>query len=74
MFRLRASCAAIRKSRITGRMGDGFDPKKNAANQAKHGLPLAFGSRIFEDENQLVIPSIRARDGEERFKVVGMVG
>ncbi|UCI13101.1 MULTISPECIES: BrnT family toxin [unclassified Mesorhizobium] len=28
----------------------------------------------FEDDNHLIIPSIREIDGEERFKVVGIVG
>lgn len=50
-----------------------FDPVKDAANRAKHQLPLAFGDRIFEDENYLIIPSIREIDDEERFKVVGIV-
>lgn len=50
-----------------------FDPAKDATNRAKHGLPLSFGDRIFEDEDHLIIPSIRPRDGEERFKVVGTV-
>lgn len=52
---------------------DRFDPVKDATNRAKHGLPLAFGDRVFEDGNHLIIPSIREIDGEERFKVVGIV-
>ena len=53
---------------------DRFDPGKDAANLEKHKLSLAFGDRIFvEDENHLIIPSIREIDGEERFKVVGLV-
>ncbi|CAM5770810.1 BrnT family toxin [Bosea minatitlanensis] len=52
---------------------DRFDPVKDAANRAKHRLPLAFGDRIFEDSDHLIIPSIREIDGEERFKVVGLV-
>jgi uncharacterized DUF497 family protein len=51
-----------------------FDPAKDAINQQKHKLSLAFGGRIFEDANHLIIPSIRDVDGEERFKVVGRVG
>lgn len=51
-----------------------FDPAKDAANREKHKLPLIFGDRIFEDDDHLVIPSIREIDGEERFKVVGLVG
>jgi uncharacterized DUF497 family protein len=53
---------------------DRFDPAKDAANREKHELSLGFGDRIFEDDNHLIIPSIRAIDGEERFKVVGVVG
>ena len=52
---------------------DRFDPVKDAANRTKHGLPLAFGDRIFGDDNHLIIPSIREIDGEERFKIVGIV-
>lgn len=52
---------------------DRFDPAKDAANREKHQLPLAFGDQIFEDDNHLIIPSIREIDGEERFKVVGIV-
>ncbi len=52
---------------------DRFDSVKDAANRAKHNLSLAFGDRIFEDDNHLIIPSIRAIDGEERFKAVGRV-
>jgi hypothetical protein len=55
-------------------MENRFDPAKDAANQKKHKLSLAFGCRIFEDGDHLIIPSIREIDGEERFKVVGMVG
>jgi uncharacterized DUF497 family protein len=49
---------------------DRFDP----ANREKHGLSLVFGDRIFEDYNHLIIPSVHEIDGEERFKVVGIVG
>jgi uncharacterized DUF497 family protein len=52
---------------------DRFDPSKDAVNRGKHKLPLAFGDRIFEDDNHLVIPSIREIDREERFKVIGIV-
>lgn len=50
-----------------------FDPDKDAANREKHGLSLSFGDSLFEDDEHLIIPSIRPHDGEERFKVVGMV-
>ena len=42
-------------------------------NREKHKLPLAFGGRIFDDENHLVLPSIREKEGEVRFKVTGEV-
>jgi uncharacterized DUF497 family protein len=50
-----------------------FDPGKDAINLEKHGLSLAFGDRIFEDAQYIIADSIRPEDGEERFKVVGMV-
>ena len=50
-----------------------FDPAKDAINREKHKLPLAFGERIFEDGDHLILPSIREIDGEERFKVIGVV-
>lgn len=52
---------------------DRFDPAKDATNREKHQVSLAFGDRIFADDNHLIIPSIRAVDGEERFKVIGTV-
>jgi uncharacterized protein len=55
-------------------MEDRFDPAKDAVNQIKHQLSLAFGDSIFEDDDHLILPSIREIDGEERFKVVGLVG
>lgn len=55
-------------------MNEKFDPAKDAANREKHKLPLDFGDRLFDDDNHLIIPSIREIDGEERFKVVGIVG
>lgn len=63
----------IRDFRIFVIVMSDFDPVKDAANLVKHGLSLAFGARVFEDADHLVIPSIRAIDGEERFKVIGSV-
>jgi len=54
-------------------MNNNFDPVKDAINREKHGLSLSFGSHIFKDDNHVIIPSIREIDGEERFKVVGLV-
>lgn len=53
---------------------DRFDPAKDAVNREKHRLPLAFGNRILEDDDHLIVPSIREIDGEERFKMIGTVG
>ncbi len=55
-------------------MADRFDPAKDALSREKHALPLIFGDRIFGDDDHLIVPSIRAQDGEERFKVIGAVG
>ena len=54
-------------------MDERFDPAKDAINRAKHGLSLAFGELIFGDPAHLILPSIREIDGEERFKVIGIV-
>ncbi len=54
-------------------MTDRFDASKDAINRATHNLSLAFGDRLFEDADHVVLPSIRPEDGEERFKVIGMV-
>ena len=54
-------------------MEDRFDPGKDALNREKHGLPLMFGERIFEDPAHVLLPTIRQGDEEERFKVVGQV-
>ena len=50
-----------------------YDPEKDAANRGKHGVPLAFGARVFEDGRVATIASFREEDAEERFKAVGMV-
>lgn len=55
-------------------MENRFDPAKDAANQQKHKLSLTFGGSIFEDENHLILPTIRIEDEEDRYKVVGLVG
>ncbi|MCJ8053235.1 BrnT family toxin [Shinella curvata] len=54
-------------------MTNRFDPAKDAVNREKHGLSLGFGDDLFEDENHLILPSLRPQDGEERFKVIGCV-
>ncbi|WP_342629227.1 BrnT family toxin [Nguyenibacter vanlangensis] len=51
-----------------------FGPEKDAINKERHGLSLAFGAQIFEDEKHLILPTIRHEDGEDRYKIIGMVG
>ena len=43
-------------------MANRFDPTKDAVNREKHKLPLAFGDRLFEDDDHLVLPSFRVKD------------
>jgi uncharacterized DUF497 family protein len=50
-----------------------FDADKDEANRFKHGLPLVFGKRIFDDPNYVVTPTIRIGDEEERYKLIGTV-
>ena len=50
-----------------------FDADKDEANRFKHGLPLAFGRRVFQAADHVILPSIREGDGEERYKAVGLV-
>lgn len=50
-----------------------FDIVKEAINQAKHGVSLIFGARVFDDGDYLSIPSMRLIDGEDRYKAVGLV-
>jgi len=51
-----------------------FDPAKDRANKAKHGLGLADGTRILADPWFLEVPTVRDADGEERFKLIGRLG
>lgn len=48
-------------------MTNRLDPAKDAVNQVKHDLSLAFGDAIFQDASHIVIPTVRREDGEERF-------
>jgi len=50
-----------------------FDPAKDEANRTKHGVPLAFGARVFEDPDLAIVPTLRLGDEEERFKAIGRV-
>lgn len=50
-----------------------FDPAKDEANREKHGVPLAFGVRVFADSLVVIRSTVRLGDEEERFKAVGRV-
>lgn len=50
-----------------------FDRAKDATNRSKHGVSLAFGARIFDDPDLVIIPTLRIGDEEQRHKAVGMV-
>lgn len=51
-----------------------FDTEKDAANVARHGVALALGAKIFDDQDVLIVPTVRVEDREERFKAIGLIG
>jgi len=50
-----------------------FHPAKDEANRFKHGLRLLHGKRVFDDPDCVIVPTIRLKDEEERFKAIGMI-
>jgi uncharacterized protein len=50
-----------------------FDPAKDAANIAKHGVSLAFGRQVWTDVAVVIVPTIRVEDDERRFRAIGLV-
>lgn len=50
-----------------------FDVDKDAIDRFKHRLPLAFGRRVFDDPEHVIVTSFRPVDGEDRFKAIGFV-
>ena len=49
------------------------DPAKDEVNRFKHGVPLSFGRRVFEDVGHVIVASPRPIDGEDRCKAIGKV-
>lgn len=49
------------------------DPAKDEANRFKHGVRLAFGTRVFDHPDHVIVGSHRLIDGEERSKAIGIV-
>ncbi|MDR3519209.1 MAG: BrnT family toxin [Azospirillaceae bacterium] len=50
-----------------------FDPDKDASNQEKHGVPLAYGAKVLDDPNRLEVLDVRFDYAEDRFVCYGMV-
>jgi hypothetical protein len=49
-----------------------WDPKKDAANQRKHGVGFDEASTVFSDEHALLIDDPDHSDDEERFIILGL--
>ena len=50
-----------------------FDADKDAANLAKHGVSLTHGTKVFDDGDVLIVPTIRDGDQEDRYKAIGLI-
>lgn len=50
-----------------------WDPRKDRANQAKHGVSFRTAARVFEDPRHLSVQD-RHQTGEERWQTLGLVG
>jgi uncharacterized protein len=48
-----------------------FDPKKNAINLRKHGVPLSEGDGVLNDPFALTVED-SSSEGEQRFVSIGM--
>ncbi|MBR2660505.1 MAG: BrnT family toxin [Clostridia bacterium] len=48
-----------------------WDPRKDLANQKKHGVSFSEASTVFEDSNALVINDPEHSEDEERFIILG---
>jgi len=49
-----------------------WDPRKNAANQRKHGVSFEEATTVFSDEQALLIDDPEHSADEERFILLGM--
>jgi uncharacterized DUF497 family protein len=50
-----------------------WDPREDAVNQAKHGVPFAYATRVFLDPYRIEIEDSRRDYGEQRLIVVGEI-
>jgi uncharacterized DUF497 family protein len=55
---------------------DGFewDPAKDAANRAKHGIPFVEAASAFLDDRGMIIADPDHSHAEDRFVLLGMSG
>jgi len=51
-----------------------FDPAKNVLNVRDHGIDLSFGDRVMADPRAIETVDDTMDYGEERWRVLGMVG
>lgn len=51
-----------------------FDPEKDHANRAKHGVSLSFAAEILADDGRLDVLDVRFDYAEERMVTYGRVG
>jgi uncharacterized DUF497 family protein len=49
-----------------------WDPKKDAANQRKHGVSVEEATTVFSDEHALLIDDPDHSEDEERFILLGL--
>lgn len=50
-----------------------WDPEKDAANLAKHGIDVIDAQAVFDDPARIEVDSSRPEHGEHRRKVVGTI-
>lgn len=51
-----------------------FDPDKEAANLAKHGVDFSSARKVFEDPMRMIVPNKAHSAAEPRFYAVGHNG
>lgn len=51
-----------------------WDPDKDEANLAKHGISFVAAARVFDDPSHVELDSSKPEHGELRNKAIGVVG
>mgnify|MGYP000606695633 CR=1 FL=1 len=49
-----------------------YDPGKDAVNERKHGVSLAYADQVLADPSRVVVRDMRADYGEDRYVAYGM--